>query len=139
MSLQKTLAIIKPDAVAAGHMGVIINEIEKNGFQIVAMKMLHLTANQAEGFYAVHRERPFFKDLVNFMIEGPVVTMILQRENAIEQWRNVMGVTNPAEAAEGTIRNVYGTNIERNAVHGSDGNDTADFETQYFFSSMEIL
>ena len=139
MALQRTLAIIKPDAVAAGNIGVIINEIEKNGFQIVAFKMLHLTTSQAEGFYAVHRERPFFGDLVEFMTEGPVVTMILQKENAILEWRNLMGATDPAQAEEGTIRKKYGASLQNNATHGSDAEETAAFETRYFFNAMEIV
>ncbi len=139
MAMQRTLAIIKPDAVKAGHVGAILNEIEKNSFIISGMKMLHLTTQQAEGFYAVHRERPFFKDLVTFMIEGPIITMILEKENAIAEWRRVMGATNPAEADQGTIRKLYGTNIERNAVHGSDAEKTADFETRYFFNATETL
>ena len=139
MALQRTLAIIKPDAVAAGNIGVIINEIEKNGFQIVALKMLHLTTSQAEGFYAVHRERPFFGDLVEFMTEGPVVTMILQKENAILEWRNLMGATDPAQAEEGTIRKKYGASLQNNATHGSDAEETAAFETRYFFNAMEIV
>jgi nucleoside-diphosphate kinase len=139
MALQRTLAIIKPDAVAAGNIGVIINEIEKNGFQIVALKMLHLTTSQAEGFYAVHRERPFFGSLVEFMTEGPVVTMILQKENAIVEWRNLMGATDPDKADEGTIRKKYGASLQNNATHGSDAEDTAAFETRYFFNAMEIV
>lgn len=139
MALQRTLAIIKPDAVAAGSIGVIINEIGKNGFQIVALKMLHLTTSQAEGFYAVHRERPFFGSLVEFMTEGPVVTMILQKENAIVEWRNLMGATDPAQAEEGTIRKKYGASLQNNATHGSDAEETAAFETRYFFNAMEIV
>ena len=139
MTLQRTLAIIKPDAVAAGNIGAIINEIEKNSFQIVAMKMLHLTTLQAEGFYAVHRERPFFGDLVEFMTEGPVVTLILQKENAILEWRNLMGATDPAQADEGTIRKKYGASLQNNATHGSDAEETAAFETRYFFNAMEIV
>ena len=139
MTLQRTLAIIKPDAVAAGNIGVIINEIEKNGFQITAMKVLHLTTSQAEGFYAVHRERPFFGDLVEFMTEGPVVTMILQKENAIVDWRNLMGATDPAKAEEGTIRKKYGASLQNNATHGSDAEETAAFETRYFFNAMETV
>jgi nucleoside-diphosphate kinase len=139
MTLQRTLAIIKPDAVAVGNIGVIINEIEKNGFQIVALKMLHLTTSQAEGFYAVHRERPFFGSLVEFMTEGPVVTMILQKENAILDWRNLMGATDPGQAEEGTIRKKYGASLQNNATHGSDAEETAAFETRYFFNAMEIV
>jgi nucleoside-diphosphate kinase len=139
MALQRTLAIIKPDAVAAGNIGVIIKEIEKNDFQIVALKMLRLTTSQAEGFYAVHRERPFFGSLVEFMTEGPVVTMILQKENAIVAWRNLMGATDPAKADEGTIRKKYGASLQNNATHGSDAEETAAFETRYFFNAMEIV
>jgi nucleoside-diphosphate kinase len=139
MALQRTLAIIKPDAVAAGNIGVIINEIEKNGFQFVALKMLHLTTSQAEEFYAVHRERPFFGSLVEFMTEGPVITMILQKENAIAAWRNLMGATDPAQAEEGTIRKKYGASLQNNATHGSDAEETAAFETRYFFNAMEIV
>jgi nucleoside-diphosphate kinase len=139
MSIQKTFAIIKPDAVASGHIGGIINEIEKNGFKIVAMKMIHLTKSQAEGFYAVHTERSFFGELVAFMTEGPVVAMILEREDAILHWRKVMGATDPAKAEDGTIRKMFGTGIERNATHGSDAEETAAFETTYFFNAMEIV
>ena len=139
MALQRTLAIIKPDAVAAGNSGVIINEIEKNGFRIVALKMLHLTTSQAEGFYTVHRERPFFGSLVEFMTEGPIITMILQKENAISEWRNLMGATDPAQAEEGTIRKKYGASLQNNATHGSDAEETAAFETRYFFNAMEIV
>ena len=139
MALQRTLAIIKPDAVAAGNIGVIIKEIEKNDFQIVALKMLRLTTSQAEGFYAVHREKPFFGSLVEFMTEGPVVTMILQKENAIVAWRNLMGATDPAQADEGTIRKKYGASLQNNATHGSDAEETAAFETRYLFNAMEIV
>ena len=139
MTLQRTLEIIKPDAVAAGNIGVIINEIEKNGFQIVGLKMLQLTTSQAEGFYAVHRERHFFGSLVEFMTEGSVATMILQKENAIVEWRNLMGATDPAKADEGTIRKKYGASLQNNATHGSDAEETASFETRYFFNAMEIV
>ncbi|MCB1051918.1 MAG: nucleoside-diphosphate kinase [Acidobacteria bacterium] len=137
MSVQQTFAIIKPDAVAAGHVGPILAEISKAGFRLVAMKLMHLTKGQAEGFYAVHKERPFFGDLVRFMTEGPVVAMILEKENAILAWRDLMGATNPANAAEGTLRKKFGTGIERNATHGSDAPETAAFETSYFFNAME--
>ena len=139
MALQRTLAIIKPDAVVAGNIGVIINEIEKNGFQIVAMKMLHLTTSQAEGFYAVHRERPFFGDLVEFMTEGPVVTLILKKENAILEWRKLMGATDPAKADEGTIRKKWGDSMGENAVHGSDSPASADRELGLFFQASEFV
>lgn len=136
--MQKTFAIIKPDAVAQGHVGNILAAIEERGFKIAAMKMLHLTRAQAEGFYAVHRERPFFSDLVAFMTEGPVVAMILQKDNAIKDWRTLMGATNPEQADQGTLRKRFATNIERNAVHGSDAEETAAFETRYFFNAMEM-
>ena len=139
MALQRTLAIIKPDAVADGNIGNIIAIIEKNGFRIVAMKMIQLNVTQAQGFYAVHSEKPFFNELVDFMIEGPVVTMILEADDAIMKWRKVMGATNPEKAEEGTIRKIYGASLQRNAVHGSDAEDTAAFETRYFFNAMETL
>jgi len=135
--MSKTFAIIKPDAVAAGNSGKIIAAIEENGFRIAAMKKIHLTRPQAEGFYAVHKERPFFGELVEFMTEGPVVCMILEKENAIPAWRDLMGATNPAEAAEGTLRKQFGTDIGRNATHGSDAEETAAYETAYFFSNLE--
>jgi nucleoside-diphosphate kinase len=134
---QQTFAIIKPDAVAAGNSGKIIEAIEGRGFRIAAMKKMHLARTQAEGFYHVHRERPFFNDLVTFMTEGPVIAMILEKENAIADWRALMGATNPEQADQGTMRKQYGSNIERNAVHGSDAPETAAFETSYFFNAME--
>ena len=139
MSLQRTFAVIKPDAVAAGNTGNILAEIEAAGFSIAAMKKMHLTKSQAEGFYYVHKERPFFGDLVNFMTEGPIVALILEKENAIAEWRKLMGATNPEQAEEGTLRKKYGANIERNATHGSDAEETAAFETRYFFNAMEIV
>jgi nucleoside-diphosphate kinase len=138
LALERTLAIIKPDAVRAGHTGRIISEIESNGFRIVAMKRLHLTKKQAEGFYAVHRERPFFGPLTDFMSVGPIVAMILERDDAIRKWRDVMGATDPAKAAPGTLRNRFGTSIQSNATHGSDASETATFETKYFFNDLEI-
>ena len=137
MSLERTFAIIKPDAVASGYVGQILAEIEKSGFRLVAMKLMHLSKSQAEGFYAVHKERPFFGDLVTFMTEGPVVAMILEKEGAIKAWRDLMGATNPANAEEGTLRKRFGAGIERNATHGSDAPETAAFETSYFFNAME--
>lgn len=137
MSLQRTFAVIKPDAVANGNVGDILSAIETNGFKIVAMKLMHLTKSQAEGFYHVHKERPFFGELVTFMTEGPIVAMILEKEDAILAWRNLMGATNPAQAEEGTLRKRFGSGIERNATHGSDAVDTAAFETSYFFNAME--
>ena len=135
--MQRTLSIIKPDAVAKGLIGPILQRIETSGLQIVAMKMLHLSVPEAEGFYAVHRERPFFPTLVEFMSSGPVVVAVLEGRDAIAGWRKLMGATNPEEAAEGTIRREFGTNIERNAVHGSDAPETARFEVSYFFSDLE--
>lgn len=137
--MERTFAIIKPDAVAAGNIGNIIAMIEKNGFRIVAMRRLHMSRKEAEGFYAVHRERGFYGDLVRFMTEGPSVVMVLERENAIVRWREVMGPTDPAKAGPGTIRRLYGTNIERNAVHGSDAPETAAVEVGFFFSAAELL
>ena len=137
MAVQRTLSIIKPDAVAKNAIGRIIARLEEEGLRPVAMKMLHLSKPQAEGFYHVHKEKPFFGDLVTFMTEGPIVVMILEGENAIERYRAVMGATNAKEAAEGTIRNLFGTDIERNAVHGSDAEDTAAFETGYFFAGLD--
>lgn len=136
---ERTFSIIKPDAVAAGQTGKILARLEQEGFRIVALKMVHLTLPQAEGFYAVHRERPFFASLTKFMIEGPIVPMILERDNAIAKLRDVMGATNPANAAEGTIRKLYAASIERNCIHGSDGPDTARFEMGYFFNAFETL
>jgi len=137
--LDLTFAIIKPDAVSAGLTGPIIQEIEKSGFTIAALKKLHLTKAQAQGFYHVHRERPFFNDLTDFMSQGPCLVMVLAAQGAIPKWRELMGATNPAEAAEGTLRARFGTNIERNAVHGSDAPETAEFEIGYFFSALEIV
>lgn len=138
MAIERTFAIIKPDAVKAGNTGKIIAEIEGNGFSIVAMKRLRLSKKQAEGFYAVHRERPFFGALTDFMSEGPIVAMILEREDAIRKWRDVMGATDPAKAADGTLRKRFGTSIQANATHGSDAPETAVFETKYFFNDLEI-
>jgi len=139
MALEQTFAIIKPDAVASGHTGDILRRIEQEGFRLRGLKLLHLSRQQAEGFYEVHREKPFFGGLVTFMSEGPVVVMVLQRENAIQHWRNTMGATNPEKAAEGTLRKHYAKNIERNAVHGSDAPETAATEIAYFFSTAELL
>ncbi|HSU61911.1 MAG TPA: nucleoside-diphosphate kinase [Bryobacteraceae bacterium] len=139
MALERTLGIIKPDAVADGHTGNILTIIEQNGFRIVGMKMRRITKNEAEAFYAVHKARPFFAGLVTFMTEGPVVVLVLERENAITKWRDVMGATNPANAAEGTIRKRFAANIERNCVHGSDAAETAAQEIPFFFSTAELL
>jgi nucleoside-diphosphate kinase len=139
MNQERTFAIIKPDAVAAGHAGEILAIVQQNGFRIVGMKMKRLSQKEAEEFYAVHRERPFYGSLVKFMTEGPVVVMVLEREDAIKKWRDVMGATNPANAAEGTIRKRFAESIERNCVHGSDAPETAAIEVPFFFSSSELL
>jgi nucleoside-diphosphate kinase len=135
--IQETLAIIKPDGVARGLIGEVIRRIESHGLKVKALKMAHLSKKEAEGFYAVHRERPFFGSLTSFMSEGPVVLMILSGENAIQAWRDLMGATDPAKSAPGTIRREFGLSIERNTTHGSDAPETAAFETSYFFSGME--
>ena len=135
----KTFTILKPDTVKAGNAGAIISRLEKEGFRIRAMKMLHLTETQAQGFYYVHKERPFFPSLVKFMSEGPVVLMVLEADNAIDKLRKVMGATDPGKADAGTIRKQFGTNIERNAIHGSDGPETAAFEIGYFFAGIELI
>ena len=137
--MQRTFTILKPDSVKAGNAGLIIDRLIKEGFQIRAMKLVHLTKAQAEGFYYVHKERPFFGSLVQFMSEGPIVPMVLEADNAIEKLRKVMGATDPAKADAGTIRKQFAMNIERNAIHGSDGPDTAAFEIAYFFNRLEIL
>jgi len=136
--LQRTLAIVKPDGVERGVAGQVIARIENEGFRIVAMRLHRLSRSEAEGFYAVHKERPFFKDLVAFMTSGPVVLMCLERDNAIAHWRETMGATDPAKAAEGTIRKLYATNIEKNTVHGSDAPETAAFELGWFFRASEL-
>ncbi len=138
MAIEKTLAIIKPDAVEKRHIGDIVAAIEEAGLTIAAMRMVHLTREQAEGFYYVHRERPFFGELVEFMSRGPVVVMCLQGEDAIARWRKLMGATNPAEADEGTLRKRFGASIGENAVHGSDAPETAAFEVGYFFRGVEL-
>jgi nucleoside-diphosphate kinase len=135
----KTFTILKPDTVKAGNVGAIISKIEKEGFRIRAMKMLHLTEAEAQGFYYVHKERPFFGSLVKFMTEGPVIMMVLEADNAVEKLRAVMGATDPAKADAGTVRKQFGTNIERNAIHGSDGPESAAFEIAYFFNQLEIV
>jgi len=138
MATERTLSIIKPDAVAKNVIGEIYSRFEKAGLKIVAAKMLHLSRQQAEGFYAVHKARPFFKDLVDFMISGPVMVQVLEGDNAIAKHREVMGATNPKDAAPGTIRADFATTIDENAVHGSDGPDTAKTEVTYFFKENEM-
>lgn len=139
MSQERTFGMIKPDAVASGHTGEILAMIQKSGFQIVGMKMRRISRTEAEAFYAVHEERPFFSGLVTFMTEGPVVMLVLERDGAIAKWRELMGATNPANAAEGTIRKRFAQNIERNAAHGSDAPETASQEIPFFFSAAELL
>jgi nucleoside-diphosphate kinase len=137
--VERTLSIVKPDAVAAGATGDILSRLEKAGLQIIAMKKMRLTEELARGFYAVHKERPFYDDLVAFMTSGPVVVSVLEGPNAIAAHRDLLGPTNSKEAPEGTIRGDYGTNIERNAAHGSDGPETAKIEIGYFFNASEVL
>jgi nucleoside-diphosphate kinase len=134
---EQTLAIIKPDGVVRNLIGDVIRRIESSGLEIKAMKMMHLSKRQVEGFYAVHKERPFFASLTSFMSEGPVVLMILSGEGAIRRWRDLMGATDPGKADVGTIRKDFGQSIERNTTHGSDAPETAAFETAYFFSQLE--
>jgi nucleoside-diphosphate kinase len=138
VAIERTFSIIKPDAVANNHIGEIYARFEKAGLKIIASKMLHLGRGQAEGFYAVHKERPFFNDLVEFMISGPVMVQVLEGENAILANRTVMGATNPQEAEAGTIRADFASSIDENAVHGSDAPETAATEIAYFFSDDEV-
>ena len=138
MAIERTFSIIKPDAVGKNVAGEIISRFEKNGLQVIASKMLHLSKEQAQGFYAVHKERPFYNDLVEFMISGPVVVQVLEGENAISKNRELMGATNPADAAPGTIRADFATTVDENAVHGSDAPETAAEEIKHFFSDDEL-
>jgi len=136
--LERTLSIIKPDGVEKNIIGEVIARFEKNGIKVVAQKMIKLTKEDAEGFYYVHRERPFFGSLTEFMSRGPIVVMVLEGEDVIAKNREIMGATNPEEAAEGTIRKDFASNIEENTVHGSDSPESADFEIGYFFNALEI-
>lgn len=138
MTKERTLSIIKPDAVGKNHIGDILSRFEKNGLTVVAAKMIHLSKDQAEGFYAVHKERPFFKDLVSFMTTGPVLITVLEGANAVVKNRDIMGATDPKKAAAGTIRADFAHNIDENAVHGSDSAENAAKEISYFFSQQEI-
>jgi nucleoside-diphosphate kinase len=138
MSVERTLAIIKPDAVAAGAAGQILARIEKAGFRVLGLKMIRMSYDDAAGFYAVHSARPFFKSLCTFMTQGPCIPLVLERDNAIQTWRDLMGATDPAKAAAGTIRKDFAASIEANAVHGSDATTTAAFEIPYFFSALEL-
>ena len=135
--IERTLAIIKPDAVSKGHIGDIIKRYEKEGFRVIDMKMKHLSEKEAEGFYEVHRERPFFNDLVSFMASGPLVVILLEGDDVIKRYREVMGATDPRQAAPGTIRVDFGTDIQNNVVHGSDSKATAIPEIKYFFGKTQ--
>jgi nucleoside-diphosphate kinase len=137
--MERTFAIIKPDAFAAGHTGAILQRVEQSGFQIRAMRLVRLTRAQAEGFYAVHRDKPFFGQLTEFMSSGPAVLLALEAPDAIRKWRTLMGATNPEKADPGTIRKDFGQSIDRNATHGSDAPETAAFELGYFFAGHELL
>jgi len=137
-TLERTLAIVKPDAVSRNAVGDIIGMIETKGFRLLGIKMMEITKRQAEGFYAVHAGKQFFDSLTNFMSQGPIVVMALEKTNAIKDWRELMGATNPANAAEGTVRKKWGASIEANAVHGSDAEDTARFELSYFFAGFQL-
>ncbi len=138
MSTQRTLAILKPDAVAKGVAGKVIAKIEEAGFTILAAKLIHMSDAQARGFYIVHKDRPFYASLCTFMTQGPCIPMVLEADNAIQKWRDLMGATNPANAAPGTIRKEFAASIEANAVHGSDAPETAAVEIPYFFSALEL-
>ena len=137
--MERTFAIIKPDAFRAGNAGKILARIYAEGFRVVGLKKLWLSKKEAEGFYYVHKERPFFNDLTDFMSSGPCIVMVLEAEGAIKKWRDLMGATNPKDAAEGTLRREFGASIDNNATHGSDAPETAAFEIGYFFSGLELL
>jgi nucleoside-diphosphate kinase len=139
MAIERTFGIVKPDAVAKGAVGGVVDMIEQGGLKVIGLRMTQLSERQAQGFYAVHKERPFFKDLVKFMTSGPCVVMALEGENAIARYRELMGPTDSRKAPAGTIRQKFGTDIEKNAVHGSDGPDTARFELGYFFLGNELV
>jgi len=139
MAGNKTLAMIKPEAVAEGNIGAILDMMSKGGFKIKALKLLQLSEERAKAFYAVHAERPFYHDLVNYMISGPIIATVLEKDNAVQAFRDFIGATNPAEAAEGTIRAIYGRSLESNAVHGSDSDENAVIETEFHFSADEIV
>ena len=139
VEMERTLAIIKPDAVAAGVIGEVIRRIEGEGLTVAAMRLARLSERETEGFYYVHRQRPFFGSLVKFMTSGPCVLLVLRGTDAVVRWRNLMGSTDPSKAEPGTLRSLFGTNIERNAVHGSDSEDSASFEVNYFFKGTEIV
>ena len=136
---QRTFSIIKPDALRKGHAGAILADLDKAGFKIIAVKKLFISKSQAEGFYYVHKERPFFASLTSFLSSGPIIALVLEKDNAIADLRKLMGATNPANAEEGTIRKKYAGSIEENAIHGSDAEDTAKFEIGYFFAGYELV
>jgi nucleoside-diphosphate kinase len=138
MAIERTFAIIKPDAVEKNHIGGILSVVEKSGLKVRALRMMHMTRPIAEGFYAVHKARPFFGELVEFMTRGPCVVMVLEGEGAIAKWREVMGATDPAKAAEGTVRKLFGANVGENATHGSDGPETAKNEITWFFPGYDV-
>ena len=138
MTLERTLCIIKPDAVEKRKVGAILQRIEEGGFRILALRMTHLSRREAEGFYEVHRQRPFFGELVQFMTRSPVAIAVLERENAVVAWRDLMGATDPAKAADNTIRKLFGSNVGENATHGSDSQDNAKREIAYFFPGAEV-
>jgi len=138
MAVERTLCIIKPDAVEKHRLGAILQRVEEGGFEVVALRMRQLTRSEAEGFYEVHRQRPFFAELVRFMTRSPVVVAVIQRESAVGAWRDLMGATDPAKAARGSIREQYGTNVGENATHGSDSLDNARREIGYFFPAAEV-
>lgn len=139
MALQRTLCIIKPDAVEKRKQGAIVQRLLDEGFKVLAMRQLHLSRKVAEGFYAVHRERPFFDELCTFMTRGPVVVIAIERENAVQHYRDVIGATDPAKAAPNTVRKLYGTNVGENAVHGSDSEENGRLECAYFFAGHELI
>ena len=138
-NIEKTLSIIKPDAVEKGHIGAILEKINASGFRIVAMKLTHMTTQDAQAFYAVHSERPFYGELVEYMTRGPIVAAILEKENAVEDFRTLIGATNPADAADGTIRKLYAASIGENAVHGSDSDENAAIEGAFHFAGREMF
>jgi len=139
MKMERTFGIIKPNAFADGNSGKILDRIYAEGFRVVGLKKLYLSKVEAEGFYYVHKDRPFFAELTDFMSSGPCIVMVLEAENAIQKWRDLMGATNPAEAAEGTLRRQFGASLGENATHGSDAPETAAFEIGYFFSGLELI
>jgi len=138
MTMERTFSIIKPDAVKSGKAGLVLAKLEEHGFKVLGLRMVHLSKETAERFYGVHKERPFFGSLVTFMSEGPAIVMALEREDAVKKLREVMGATNPANAAEGTVRKLYADSIERNAIHGSDAPETAKEELAFFFAGMDL-